>query len=82
MKEEHNNLGFVHTKSSSHRLDIESSYLVGCFYCKQIYPSEEIQEWTDNEQTAICPKCKIDSVLPSEYAYPELLDRMHRAWFQ
>jgi hypothetical protein len=36
----------------------------GCYCCVQVYSPELIAEWEDEEQTAICPKCGIDSVIP------------------
>lgn len=37
----------------------------GCYYCLQIYNQNEITKWIDRGQTAICPRCGIDSVLPT-----------------
>ena len=36
----------------------------GCFHCQSIFASNEIRQWIDNGQTALCPRCGIDSVLP------------------
>ncbi len=35
----------------------------GCFYCEQIFDRETIRDWTDDDQTALCPHCGVDSVL-------------------
>jgi hypothetical protein len=35
----------------------------GCFYCEAVFPSPEVGKWVDDEQTALCPRCGIDSVL-------------------
>jgi NAD-dependent SIR2 family protein deacetylase len=42
---------------------IEKSINCSCYYCISSFLKEEIQNWTDQGQTAICPKCGIDSVL-------------------
>ena len=36
------------------------------FYCNRIFDAEKIHEWIDDEngQTAVCPFCGIDSVIP------------------
>jgi len=61
----------------------------------QIFPPIEIQDWVDvhddneveiNEQgqTALCPKCGIDSVIGSKSGHPitlEFLELMHQHWF-
>lgn len=38
----------------------------GCYYCGQVYQLAEnpIIEWVDGGQTALCPKCGIDAVIP------------------
>jgi hypothetical protein len=45
--------------------------------------SSEIAEWIDDGQTALCPRCGIDSVLPVIDGKPDvvLLWAMHRYWF-
>lgn len=60
----------AHKFSSHHRDSILKSEKCGCFGCLAIFPPEEIIEWVDeNEngvgQTALCPKCGIDSVIGS-----------------
>lgn len=39
-----------------------------CFHCLKTCSSSEINEWTDSENTAICPHCGIDSILPGEWS--------------
>jgi hypothetical protein len=61
------------------------SELCGCFFCLAIFPPSEIEEWCDDDETAICPHCDIDSVLPSAtnaiWATIEFLREMQRAYF-
>ena len=74
----------AHKLSSYHRSELERSTLCGCFYCFAIFPPSEIIEWTDDGQTALCPKCPVDSVIGSASGYPitlEFLQRMHDHWF-
>lgn len=59
------------------------SYLTSlnsCYYCLNTILKEDIAEWTDNYQTAICPICHIDSVIPFEVDL-ELLKQIHIKWF-
>ncbi|MEH6306221.1 hypothetical protein RYH73_11245 [Olivibacter sp. CPCC 100613] len=78
-------LKIAHKGSSSHKQEILSSKLCGCFYCKQVYQPSEIFEWINdiNGETAICPKCGIDAVLSSEYPIEDnrFLEEMNRYWF-
>jgi ssDNA-binding Zn-finger/Zn-ribbon topoisomerase 1 len=71
-----------HAASSWHLKQLEHTGQAGCFYCLRIFPVKEIEDWTDDKQTAICPKCGIDSVVPvTENVTPEFLKRMQQFWF-
>ena len=35
----------------------------GCFYCLATFPSTDVRDWCDDGETALCPRCGIDSVL-------------------
>jgi hypothetical protein len=50
----------------------------------KVFPPSEIEDWTDDDDTALCPKCGIDSVIGSVSGYPierEFLQKMHDHWF-
>jgi hypothetical protein len=44
-----------------------------CLYCSRSYDTSKILNWCDNNDTAVCPYCWCDSVLPSflHYDYTE-----------
>jgi hypothetical protein len=68
-------------KGSTYNLPlIEISRRCGCFYCLQTFAPSEITKWIDKGQTALCPKCGIDSVLPS-VTDPSILAVMNLYWF-
>ena len=74
----------AHKHCIRHRAEVEASIMCGCFYCFALFRPTEITEWTDAGQTALCPKCAIDSVLGSASGYPitpEFLHHMHEHWF-
>lgn len=72
----------AHKECSWHREKLLAGRRAGCFYCLSIFDPEMIMEWTDDEQTAMCPICGIDSVLPdSADLTKEFLKRMHEEWF-
>ena len=75
----------AHTHSANHRGEIEASTRVGCFYCGQTYAPSLIEEWIDDDTTAMCPKCGIDSVIGDASGYPagdrEFLEQMKAVWF-
>jgi len=85
----------AHHYSSNHRESVLDSDVCGCFYCLSIFSPSEIEDWVDarkdeidiNEsgQTALWPRCGIDSVLGSASGYPitrDFLQKMNDYWFQ
>jgi hypothetical protein len=48
-----------------------------CYYCLKVSPSNEIKEWSDERdggKTALCPHCRIDSLLPGQFDKQTLQD--------
>lgn len=74
----------AHKHCRDNRGELLQSDRCAYFYCLKEYPQSEIREWTDKQQTAICPYCGIDSVIGSSAGFPlnqEFLARMHEHWF-
>ena len=75
----------IHKHSSNNKQEIDNSDTCGCFYCKELFVPKEIKEWLrDKDQTAICPYCKVDSVIGNASGYEitkALLDAMSKKWF-
>jgi hypothetical protein len=77
-------LSKLHKKSRCNRSSLAEAKICGCFYCFKEYPFEQIIEWVDAGETALCPRCGIDSVLgfDTPTADQELLHEMHDLWFK
>lgn len=74
----------AHKESSYHSDVIKASEWCGCFYCMRIFKPDEIDEWIDKGDTALCPHCGIDSVIGSESKFPitkDFLKKMSDHWF-
>lgn len=77
----------AHRNSSRHRDEIIDSEICGCFYCLQTFPPSDIADWIDEpidqEQTALCPQCGIDSVIGSSSGFPitKAFLAMNQYWF-
>lgn len=52
----------------------------GCYFCCEVFDGKEVTEWTDENQTAVCPRCGVDSVLPGVTDTGVLL-ATHERWF-
>ena len=74
----------AHKWSSFHRSTLMKSDVCGCFYCLEVFPSNEIQDWTGRWRYGALPKVRFDSVIGSVSGYPiqrEFLSKMHDHWF-
>jgi hypothetical protein len=72
--------------SMNNKFILESAGLCGCFYCCTIFPYSNINEWVNDtlDQTALCPNCYLDTVIPKNEEYPlttDFLHFMHQRWF-
>jgi len=56
-----------------------------CYYCYKVFSPSEIKEWVDvADDTALCPYCGIDAVLPIYEEGEkdlEFLTKIHEYWF-
>lgn len=74
----------AHALSVRNRAALSRSDVCGCFYCLAILTPDAITEWTAFDDSALCPKCGIDSVLAQDSGYPitaAFLACMHERWF-
>ena len=53
----------AHKRSLYNHEEIKRSGKVGCFHCIGIFDAADIDEWTDNGRTALCPRCWMDSII-------------------
>ena len=54
-----------------------------CFYCQKKFNSSNVKDYIDDGQTALCPKCEVDAVLPDniEGINEEVIEKMNKYWF-
>ena len=56
----------------------------GCYFCRKIFPPDEIRSFIDYASTAMCPYCGIDSVIGDASGIPireDVLEELHERWF-
>jgi hypothetical protein len=74
----------AHKHCFKNREEIVKSQLCGCFYCLAIFAPGEVTHWIDEDRTAMCPKCDIDSVIGSASGFSidsVFLKQMETYWF-
>jgi hypothetical protein len=69
-----------HKLSFKNRESLESSGRWSCFFCFHEGRYSEITDWIDSAQTALCPHCGVDALLPGLMAH-ETLVAMCEKWF-
>lgn len=45
------------------RASLATAARCGCYFCLEVYTPAEITEYTDGEETALCPRCNVDAVV-------------------
>ena len=74
----------LHAYSTNNRSLIAVSNKCYCFYCKQSMYRGEIERYLDDGQTALCPKCQIDAIIPDsidETVDENIIAEMNEYWF-
>lgn len=79
-------LKISHKGSFKNKKELLDSKICGCIYCENTFSPKEIIEWiieADKNETAICPKCGIDSLLSENYPILDkiFLSEMNKLWF-
>lgn len=70
--------------AKNNRTSLAKAGKAACYGCCETFPAHKVTEWTDGQQTAVCPLCGVDSVIPvtPELALtPEVLQEMNQFWF-
>lgn len=73
-----------HARSFKNRDALLAVSRCGCVYCGGFFAPTAIARWVDGGQTAACPGCGTDAVLPDAPEYPltsASLSALHQSWF-
>ena len=55
--------------SRNNKTALQHDSVCGCYFCMKIFPTHEIEEYCDEESTAICPHCNVDAVIGESSGY-------------
>lgn len=75
----------LHTYCSNNKELITLSNKCYCFYCNKVFSSNEIKDYIGEYlDTALCPNCNIDSIIPDaidEELNENIIKDMNKYWF-
>lgn len=75
----------AHAHSAGQAVELRGGETCGCFHCLAVFAPSEIVEWVDEETTALCPRCGVDSVIGDRSGFPVadvgFLSMMKGYWF-
>lgn len=64
------NLEWLHEQTMKNRRAVMDAGSCRCGHCLFHVNSSEVTEWADNGETAICPNCHVDSLIPEDDENP------------
>lgn len=78
---------YAHTLTFENKEILSKTNKCGCMHCLEIFSVNELEEdlWIDKGNTALCPFCMVDVVIPESEEYPltkEFLQKAHDYWFE
>jgi len=78
-----------HDACTFNQFYVFNSVMCGCFYCHEIYSAKAVVTFVRTKEgmpkTAVCPRCKVDCVLPDASGYPvekSFIQIQGGYWFQ
>lgn len=74
----------IYKHSCRNHAELKQSLKCGCFSCGSIFDATEVEEYTDDGKTALCPYCSVDSVIGDASGIelnPKLLNELNKMYF-
>lgn len=57
-------LELTRARSHNHWELLRKSHYCACFHCTEFFFADKVREFTDGNNTALCPFCGVDAVVP------------------
>lgn len=64
---------------------VSASQICGCYNCLNIINTNDIEFWTDDDETALCPNCTLDTLIAESFQVQldkETLQKIRDHWFK
>lgn len=74
----------IHLHTANNSAEFETAKECGCICCCRIFPVEEVEEYAEHGETAICPYCGCDSLIADSSGIKltkELLSTLNKKYF-
>lgn len=84
IEKEEDKLRDAHLHTSHNRREVENSKECNCICCQRIFPADEIEDYADGGETAICPYCDCDTLIADSSGIKltkELLSQLNKKYF-
>lgn len=75
----------IHGHTLNNSREIKQSIRCACIACCEMFPMEEVDEYIDDDQTALCPRCTIDAVIGDAAGYElsqDFLAKLNKRFFK
>lgn len=83
-KKQEDQLKDLHLRTYLNASDFQSGKECCCIYCQRFFPTDKVVEFVDDDDTALCPYCGIDSVIAlgaDVEVSKELLAELNKRYF-
>jgi len=70
----------LHAFTSHNKEIMKRSGIYLCSYCQKGGLSKNIENWADDGETALCPDCGVDSLIPAMIPH-DITKQLKEHWF-
>ncbi|MDE6795362.1 MAG: hypothetical protein K2J63_08695 [Muribaculaceae bacterium] len=74
----------AHLHTESNAVEFETAKECGCTCCQRIFPADEVEDFAEHGETAVCPYCGYDSLIADSSGIKltkELLSDLNKNYF-
>ena len=84
MEKKDDRLKDAHLHTANNASELEAAKECGCICCQRIFPADEVEDFAEHGETAICPYCGCDSLIADTSGIKltnELLSELNKKYF-
>lgn len=82
-EQEETELKNIHKHSINNKIELETAEKCICIYCNAEFTYNKIKDWIDNNTTALCPCCGLDTVIDKSLIKDKKqLENLYKKYFK